>query len=346
VANTASNADLATDGGNTNHDHTHAAHTHTFSGSSLTGVATTSGSRTVAQTHSHGSATSNSSTITVDTTTNDFLRVEVIYIESDGTPTGMPDGCFCMFRSDTLPTNWTRRNGDGYFKGAGTGADGSGTPTGANTHTHTNSSHAHAAKNSAAGSASNNVNIGDNLQAHATSTHNHSISLNANTTTFSTETAEPEFRDINIIENEVGATDFPDQVVAFWNGTHAGVPTDWARLTDWDNKFVKGANANGESDVSTGGGTAGHTHTQTHNHGSTDNGVNGSVNADSGIGLRGIRKVFNPHTHSSWTIGNDTTATGTSSSEAHYPKTRRLILVEWTDPDAGVSRRVIVSSQG
>src|SRR3990167_257329 len=107
ISLTGNDADLTTNNGNTSHTHTHTAHTHTITGGTHTAVRhpNTSPITTVMGTHSHPSVASANATITVDASTNDYLRLDVIFIMSDGTPTGIPSTAIAMYLSDGLPTS-------------------------------------------------------------------------------------------------------------------------------------------------------------------------------------------------------------------------------------------------
>ena len=377
-AATSADADLTTVNGNATHGHTapsttitQNSHTHTFSGGSVGASDCLSGASFCSQAHTHASATSNSATATNQATTptisnntsNNLPYVKVIFIQSDGTPTGIPNStnAYAFFASDTLPTGWTRVQGNNYLLGADAGGDdagGDGGGTGGSlTHDHagsiqpTQNAHGHTAKNSAVSSASNSPEAG--LAATASGrTHVHSVTLNNATATNQldnrTSTAtnhEPSFKKLNIISNGSGAVSYPDQVIALWGSTNASIPSNWARFTSMDGLFVKGANADGESNVTTGG-TQTHQHTITfqptqdaHSSHSTSQG-NASTTIDIELGT-GAFYQSNTHAHT-WTVGS-TTATNQSTavtlnantSESAYPPYKKIILVQYTEPAVG-----------
>lgn len=371
----AANADLTSVFGTATHNHTSPAHTpiqnshtHTFSaGANKGGTTVDADVLNVAkarQTHAHSSKTSNSATgtnnsvtITVDATSNDLSFVSAIFIKSDGTPTGIPNGAYAFFESDTLPTGWTRTAGDAYLKGAAAAGDGGGTG-GSNSHTHTSPAHTHTqnphSHASLASSASTQFNFGDSGGgvSIALDAHDHDVSLNnatptnnSVTTTIDSASAEPVFKKINLIVNGLGSANLPDSVVAIWGGTHASIPTDWSRVTGMDGNFAKHANANGESLVTTGG-SATHNHTASscqptqvaHNHTSTANTTNGTAAFNNTGAGAAVTASTDTHTHT-WTIGN-TTATNQAcavtidacSSEANYPVHAKVIFIKYTSP--------------
>lgn len=376
----AGDGDLTTARGAANHSHnesgshtpTQNSHTHTVSSNTYTAPKTDPGTLTERTSHSHTSSTSagatgtnQSASILVDNATNDLSFVRVIFIKSNGTPTGVPSNAYAFFESDSLPASWTRVQGNRYVKGATAGGDGGGTG-GSNTHTHTSPSHTHT-QNSHSHAAANSTNatgttddcIDDPVIPRARSTHVHSMSLNSGTptnqaftVTINSGDSEPVYKKLNLINNGTGAADLPTSIVGLWGGTNAAIPADWERVTGMDAMFPKNANANGESTVTTGGGTT-HTHTtngclpvqNTHNHGSTDNGVDdtGQTGPDYVV-LKGKGVLTDlGHAHTTWTIGS-TVATNNSatvtiaanSSESHYPPYRRTIFVRYA-PAAAVT---------
>ena len=374
-------ADLVSSFGAANHNHTSPSHTpvqnshtHTFSAATHTPSLRPNLSEDIrepAGTHGHNAVTSASATatnngiaITVDSTSNDPAFKAVIWIKSDGTPTGFPVNSYGFFASDTLPTLWTRVQGNTYLKGAAADGDGGGTG-GLNTHTHTSPAHTHTQNaHSHASTSSSGPNTGapfidafTQTQSYANETHTHPVTLSNQTatnqsvtTTIDSANHEPVFKKLNIINNGNAGVDFPDQIIALWGGTNASIPTDWARFTSMDGNFVKGANADGESNVTTGGSTT-HTHTASncqptqdaHNHTTSVGSVSGTIAATGQLSFKGgARGAVNTHTHT-WTV-NNTTATNQSisvtidanSSESAYPVYGKVIFIQWTEPSLAV----------
>ena len=136
------NADLVTIRGNATHTHTSTPHTpiqnsHTHNVSAGSGTPLTANiadlpSFSVARgTHTHTSkanaattATNNAITITIDPFTNSLAYIQAIFIKSNGTPIGIPNGACTYFGSDVLPGAWSRVNGDMYAVAPSAGADG------------------------------------------------------------------------------------------------------------------------------------------------------------------------------------------------------------------------------
>src|SRR3990167_5530177 len=296
-AATGADADLASSFGASSHTHTspsHApiqnAHLHTFSGGAGSGSNTTTQDLfdiTPAPTsHTHGSVNTLNATgvingvaITVDANTsattyaNDLVFVDVIFIKSNGTPLGIPSNAYAFFSSDTLPTSWTRVQGDKYLRGAAAGGNGGGTG-GSNTHihtspahTHTQAQHRHNLATSCTSSSGGNATapgsgngVAFHIHTHSQASGNTTPPNQSVTTTIDSANHEPVFKKLNVINNGTGGQDLPDPLIAIWGGTHAGIPASWSRFTSMDEKWIKGANANGESNVTIGGATT-HTHT-------------------------------------------------------------------------------------
>jgi len=367
-AATGQNTDLATDRGNLTHIHTSPSHTptqnaHTHSvhtdsntsGSSVLGGAL-GGGVAADSTHGHSidatsnstTATNNSVAITVDAASNDLAYREVIWIKSDGTPTTLPSGCIAFFESDSLPSGWSRTNGDGYLKGASTGANG-GATGGSNTHTHTSPAHTHTQNSHShtATSTSGDASIlkgtgGSNFSA---PDHIHNLTLGpmtatnqSVTTTINSGNGEPPFKKLNTIL--ASAPDLPSNIIALWLGTNAGIPSDWTRYTAMDGKWLKGAAANGESGIVTGGGSQ-HSHTASdcqpiqdpHTHTTTGPASGSTTGSSAGT------SSFSPvaHTHSPWdtTIeiptNNAVSVTiDDCSVDAALPKHRTVIYIQFT----------------
>lgn len=373
-APTLSDADLSTVRGNATHTHTSPAHTptqnsHTHNFSTTSGSGTVSGGAdtpaySVPQNkHGHASTTSNAATavnnsvaITVDAATNSLPYVEVIFIKSSGTPTGVPNTAYGLFKNDSLPTSWTRVHGNRYLKGAAAGGDG-GATGGSDSHSHTSPPHTHTqvAHSHSSKTSNNSTDLSKTIEVGigaptVMDTHNHSVSL-ANTTatnqsvttTINSSNHEPVYIKLNLISNGTGGADLPDQIIGIWGSTEASIPTDWARFSDADGQFIKHANANGESG-STGGATT-HTHTASdcqpiqNSHTHTASAGSGTPTVTTNLGFALINNCSpTSHTHT-WTI-TSTTATNnavavtidTSASEAAYPEYKRVLFIQYTAP--------------
>lgn len=372
VAAAGANADLASSFGaathghdSTEHGHTQNSHVHTIAGGARTGTTTALvdvGGASAINTHTHRSTYSNSqtatnqdATITVDSSSNDLLRYEPIIIVSDGSPTGIPDGADAFFVSDSFPASWTRVQGNSYIKGAAAAADGSDVQTGAVTHPHTTTAHNHtqdahshlANESSDTGVAPVDAYDPD-VNELPSQLHFHTLDLNSKVATNQAASPtsgatnhEPPYRKINIIRNGTGGLSWPDGITAYWFGNHADIPTadGWARLTSFDGSFIKGANADGESNVTTGG-TTQHSHTLAHTHiEDAHNHTSTVTSVETNLLSAGTTTVASlAHTHT-WTIGS-TTATNqntdpgasNNTSESAFPAYQKIILIKYTSP--------------
>ena len=358
--------DLTTDRGSATHSHTSPshtpiqnAHTHEITSTGSTGSILAgpppNGGTAQADGHQHASFTSNAATgtnngivITVDPAANELAYTEVIWIKSNGVPLTLPSGCYAFFESDTLPAGWSRVKGDRYLKGAAAAsnpaADG-----GSNTHTHTSPAHTHTQNthsHTATTSGSGDFALADGAgaQTHAGNAHTHAVSLSAAvptnqsvTTSIDSGDSEPPFKKLNIVS--ASAADLPTNIITLWLSTNASIPSGWSRYTAMDSKWAKGANANGESGIATGGSSQ-HLHlasdcqpTQnSHSHSGTA--TSGASTTGAGTGLNVMAGTA--HTHV-WT-GGATTATNNAVAvtidlctvDDALPKHRTVIYIQFT----------------
>jgi hypothetical protein len=376
-------ADLTSVFGGATHSHTSpnhqplgVAHNHTFSAGSSSGtvaaMSTINDDTMSAHFHSHAATTGANTTssalnlaITVNATSNDLAYKEVIWIKSDGSPTGIPSGAYAMFADDSLPPLWSRVMGNYYPKGAAGSGDG-GATGGSNTHTHTSPAHTHlnqvhrhtgnvSSNNTESVTFDSGSAVSASLYPH-THTGNTSLTTITNqsvTTTLSTDSHEPPFKKLNIISNGNASADMPDKIIAVWGGTHAGVPSNWTRYTAMDDNFLKGCNANGE--VGSTGGATTHTHTASnclpiqnpHTHTlSPAAGATHLIATDAA----GAFVAAQNHTHT-WTVSTETAtynaATVTinaNTAESAYPVYAKVIFIQWTLPVSAVRPRPLTGT--
>lgn len=328
--------------------HTHSISAHTHDGQT-TGVATSvaifnSVDVSVADTHTHTTGTSGSAGSSSSSTaggwqsaSNDPSFLGVIYIQSDGTPTGFPSGGWAFWdKVASLPINWSNpasaRNV--FPKGAGAGGDGGG--TGGGSHTHTANSHTHifnadshtggtTSTHTAANSDGSNTSQTFNIAA----THDHTWSLAAGSTQENAQTSaspgstsyEPAWTKLVIVQNDSGGQDIQARHVAGWLGVLSSIPAGWVLCdgtngtVDMRGRFVKGANS--ISEIGNTGGTAGHSHSDptshTHAYDHTHALTIGAGSASSFLGRNDTTSVTaasDTHVHA----GTSTSATGTSGT--------------------------------
>lgn len=335
----AAGAQPGTIGGAASHTHTvppHShdlTHTHTMTGptsavSPAAGIVTstpnTAGSLNVLSTHTHTvPAATGSAAISSGTTTpvpssraNDPDMLRVIWIESDGTPTGVPNGALGL-TSATSITGWTDfANATGrYLKGAQAGGfDGGATAASLldnhthaiPVHNHTGAAHTHTGGTT--GTAASTIaaqTAGANSVVNA-ATHSHPITVNSATTAAldggnggssgtSGSTNEPPFMNVRVKQNTSGAASIPVGIIGAWRGSLGTIPEHF-QLCDGTNgtpdlrdRHPKGATS---SIGAIGGSLTAHTHT-TPSHGHTTSG----------------------HTHTV-TIGAQNAATATATTAA------------------------------
>jgi len=367
--------DLVTDRGNTSHTHTSAAHTpiqvshsHQMVGSITGTQKQVAGSGLSVGSHTHSIsitsfviATNNSSTVNFGAnSSNDPPYIAVIWIKSDGNPTGIPGTAYAFFESDSLPSGWSRVAADSYLKGAATGLAG-GATGGALTHTHVSDSHTHTQNAHTHGTATtlttdlvDSFPSDDGTGVNASHVHTHDVTTNsttatnqATTNTSSADNHEPLYKKLNTIANG-GSADLPNNLIAVYIGSNGSIPAGWSRYTALDGYFLKGANA-GEGLVA--GGSQTHTHTavcqptqNNHNHTATGTDVSGTASGDEIFSGSVIRSSSSTHNHA-WTItgvipGNTalTYNVDACSSEAAYPKYRRVIFVRFGSATPAASK--------
>jgi len=289
----------------TSHGHTGGAnHTHTepTSGAAVgtsgtqsgTGVALANAGHThISSGSTAGTASLTSEALTTDATGSEPAYYTVIWVQSDGTPAGIPNNGVTWWNTATPPTNWNHCDGGGaparpdmrnrFLKGAATGADGGGTG-GSATHTHAAShshggsvSHTHPTHASDVPSVTGVRPTGST--AFADDGHTHSLTIGSTAATVNaadiaagTDNGEPPWYKLLPVQNNSGAADDPTGVICVWTGTLASIPSGWqlcdgtSGTPDLRSQFVKGANTTGE--ISNTGGAAGHSHTaSSHTHG-------------------------------------------------------------------------------
>ena len=147
VKGTAAGVDPDVTGGAATHTHTSPTHVHSIPSHNHTTNPATGGPSSSSfiedelgiganELHTHtvdnsssNSGTSGTAAATWGTTSSDPPYVAVIFISSDGTPTGIPSGAWAWWDADPLPSGWTQPVAaqDKHPKGAAAGGDGGGT---------------------------------------------------------------------------------------------------------------------------------------------------------------------------------------------------------------------------
>lgn len=379
-AGTDADADLSTAYGNSGHSHTGASHTpvvqahsHTYSGgaASATVNAKTGGSTTgVATSNHYHPGASSGTTVQVLTSSsissvaasniNALPWVRVIWIKSDGTPTGLPNGCWAFFESDSadFPASWTRAASGRFLFGASALEDG-GSTGGAETHIHTGSctshlesgTHTHTYTSAGPQGIATRTQTGSSTAA--SNDHTHTLTLDASyedptgsIVVIDASNGEPPYEKINVIANGTGGASLPDQIICGYVGTDAAADalTDWARYTGLDDTFVKGCSA--DSQVGTPGGGTSHSHTASctvawgagHEHTVS---AEGAASTTKSLNSSTAKASSSTHTHL-WTHESVdrvaetacSTSLNTCTTDAAIPPYKKIIFVQYTEPAA------------
>jgi hypothetical protein len=372
--------DPGTTGGAATHTHTTPGHTHdethvhTVTGNtgsavggqvSTPGTAGTMGALT---SHTHTRSAANSSTVVsgstapgTDTGANDPARLEVIFMTSDGSPDGVPNGALGM-TADISLSGWSdyANAANRFFKGAAAAGNGGATAASAiaahthtvAAHTHTGTSHTHTSPNTGAFASDRTFSAGPNPGLWTT-THQHTVTVGPTSTatlssggsgvSASASPSDPPYRNVRVKKNVSGVPDLPIGLICGWRGKLSRIPDFW-QLCDgttgtMDLRAVhpRGATA---SIGSTGGSLAGHTHTgpATHNH--TTSGhthtetVNSAATATTNISTTATQTdSLGTHTHTASDTDSTTptvanTAAGTLASSTTEPPYEEVAFIQ------------------
>ena len=349
----ATNPDVT--GGAANHAHISPSHSHTLSSHRHTGTTGSDDNRSRTNftngsspdhPHDHsytsgsiGGTGPDAGTATWNNTASDPPFFEVIFIQSDGTPVGIPDGAVCLLNSVTPPTGWIQHVGskDRFLKGAAAAAGNGGSTGGGGAHAHTGISHGHTGTigSHQHGTADSGVSnqtkswrpLSTGSTGRPTSSHGHSTSYAnsgaaavdsvASGDTGST-TYEPSFHTLLVVENDTGADETPVNIIASYLGTLTSIPDNWFLCDgthgtpDLRDKFIKCAKYG--ADVGTTGGSdghdhgdpAGHSHGAVHRHSATH--ATHTAGNNRGIGLGEVFTLDHSHPSSYTNFAGATTS--------------------------------------
>lgn len=348
-----------TTGGAATHTHTVPTHTHdtshvhTMTGASgaATGTQVSAdgavGTTAILSSHTHTRSALNSATVVsgaetpvIGTGGNDPARLDVIYIESDGTPLGIPDGALVV-TADIALSGWTdyANAASRFLKGAAAAGNGGATTASAiAAHTHTIAAHAHTGTSHTHTSpAASSVVSNRSLFAGAaavlwTGSHTHPVAVTATSTAAltsggsgnsgSTTPDEPPFRNLRVKENTSGVPSLPVGIICAWRGSLGSIPDNWALCDgtagtlDLTGRYPKGATAS----IGTAGGSLNpHSHTSpTHTHTTSGHAhvtaIGSAAAATANVSTTNtVTVATGTHTHSS-TNSDSTTPTVASST--------------------------------
>ena len=280
----------------TSHVHAHTGATSAAVGA-LNSTPNSAGAVAVLATHTHTRPALNSATVvsgatapTSDTETNDPARLTVIFMESDGTPLGVPDGAL-GFMPDISVSGWTDYADatNRFLKGAAAAGNGGATAASAldnhnhsvDAHTHTGTAHVHTGTTGSVSSA-NTLTAGAQ-QVLWTASHTHPISA-ASTSTQALASGgsgtsgnsagnDPPYRNVRVKENTLGVPDLPVGLICAWRGSIGSIPDFW-QLCDGTNGTLDLFGVHPRGATASIGGTGGslnpHDHTTpSHNHTTT-----------------------------------------------------------------------------
>ena len=362
--------------------HTHdTSHLHTVTGGN-TGVAVGSastgdggaGTALVLASHTHsrsstGTATvvSGAATPTTSAVANDPARLEVIFVESDGTPTEVPDGALGLM-PDISVSGWTTyaAGNQRFLKGAAPGADGGTTAASSvdshthmiEAHTHTGTSHSHTSPNTGTASATRAL-VAGAVSVSSQASHSHLVTVNnANTAALSSATGgssgasgtlNPPYRNLRLNQKGSGGIGLPVGLICLWRYSPDSVPEKW-QVCDGTNgtpdMFGRYPRASVNNLGDAGGSLNPHSHTSgTHNHGTsghthTESVAAAGTTAGSGSATATLTVATTTHTHSAGATDSTTptvaqTGSGTldnTTSEPPYGEVVFMQLMEEPGP--------------
>jgi hypothetical protein len=353
-------------GGAASHSHTvsghshDTSHVHTMSGNTSSAVGSVNshdgaaGTSAIASSHTHtvpastipATVSSGSTTPFTGTGGNDPARLEVIFMESNGTPEGVPDGAISAM-GDVAPAGWDTYADatDRFLRGATAAGDGGGTAAsavGSHTHsiaahTHTGTSHTHISLST--GSVSSNLTLfaGPNNVTWASS-HSHSIVIGSQTSSSLTSggsgssgasgSIEPPYTNVRVRQNNSGAPDLPVGLICAWRGSLGSIPEHWALCDgtggtpDLVARYPRGATS---SIGGTGGTSDPHSHTSPdhshsttgHSHSMTIAGNSGNTTNTSATSTVSVATGTHSHTHGATASETPLVADSTSGTLAN-----------------------------
>jgi len=359
-------------GGSTSHTHSGGSHTHSETshghGTSTSGGAAQAyagvygGGGTLGANHLHtatpsnASGTSGSASNSWDTDSNhEPAYYNFLFIKSDGTPEGLPNGCVALYHSNSAPTGWTAHSQSqgkfarGNSSGGGTGGGSTGhTHAGSEgSHTHTAGNHTHASSTytseSGAVGGGEKGGTGQWSHSHASMTLSSSGAHTSGTSAAGTSgsaTPEPSYRKVAGYINNSGADQDTVGIICMWLGSAGSIPEQYTicdgnndtpsmndrflRLASGDNDGTGGSNTHSHS------WSTSHTHsTSSHNHTSVVP-VSTSTCNETGpsSGVTGCGHGHNPGTSASTTLTFSTVTTTAPGSVNHEPSYRKIIYIK------------------
>jgi hypothetical protein len=348
-------------GGATSHSHTlptHAhdiSHAHSVIGSTGTATGTVTsgdgaaGSMAALSSHTHSRSSVNSATVTsgaatptTGTGSNEPARLEVLFVESDGTPLEVPDGALGLM-PDISVSGWSTyaAGTQRFLKGAAPGGDGGATAaSGADAHTHTladhthtGAAHLHIASDTGTFTSDKSLFGGPVANVLWQGSHTHPVTVGGATSGSLTSdgadnsgvsgTIQPPYRNLRLNEKTAGGVALPVGLICAWRGSLGSIPYNW-QLCDGSNgtpdMFGLYPRAETASLNGTGGSLAAHIHTSpshdhptsAHAHTETIGSPSASVAATQTAAT--VTVVLGTHTHTASNTEGTTPTVGQSTS--------------------------------
>lgn len=362
--------------------HTHdTSHSHTVTGATgtATGTATSgdgaAGTLASLSSHTHTRSPVNSTTVVSDTGSpavgtgsNDPARLEVLFVESDGTPLAVPDGAVALMPDITV-SGWdpyaagTQR----FLKGAAPGGDGGATAaSGSDAHTHTlgnhthgGTSHTHTSPSTGFTASNRSLFAGPVANILWQTTHAHPVAVGSTTSgtlasggsasSGASGTLVPPYRNLRLNQKQLGGIALPVGLICAWRGSIGSIPENW-QLCDGTNgtpdMFGRYPRAETGAIGATGGSLTAHDHTSpSHNH-TTSGHAHTETVSSSGASVTStqtaatVTVVTGGHTHSASntdsttpTVAGSTSGTlASTTSEPAYEEVAFVQLLSTPEP--------------
>jgi hypothetical protein len=279
---------------------------------------------------------SDATTIAWANANSDPPNLSAVWIQSDGTPTGIPPYALIFWNSGTVPTSWTQHPAakGAFIKGAASGSDGGFAGSAAHSHAvgvhiHTGGTHVHTISSAssaylitsewASPQTAPAVAVNDtNPHAHTFSTgaqiHGEAIGSTLGTELGGATAYLPPYFAVGIIQNSSNTTTIPIGAICAWVDVLSHIPSGWvlcdgsSGTPDLRSQFPRGAQklSGIGADLGTTGGTLGHTHgSGVHTHPAGVGGHTHNVDTDAAttgtINVNtGAIAINGTHTHYTW----------------------------------------------
>ena len=376
-------------GGSDNHSHGSSGHTHTVQAHTHVGTNTggpagfpsaPSGNIGLgasvnvvnyeSHTHPLSSSTSSSSSSTLQSESSVWSSASrtpshytMIMIQSDGTPTGFPDGSVVFFNNTTLPDDWIQHNGSKgrYIRGAASGSGGGSTGGSSTSHSHSNNhSHQIGPHTHGTGETGDTVRGSFNGFTRSQTRHIHDANYQRLTSSFSSSSTssvsssfsfDVPYHTLIAIENDTGASSLPEGAICAWLGLLSSIPSGWRHCNgenstpNLSDKYIKAADATSELGAT--GGSLTHTHTvQSHTHSNTGHthlitfgqsrGGSGNQSFLSNLGSLSVNwHRDSTHNHASSTSTSTSATSGSNTHTVqdtnHEPEYRTVAWIQFQD---------------